>query len=102
MTYSTYEFISIYKKPDGELTYRATEHKPETAVGHCNSYGWKLLSIQKINEGKVISMDEYDALLRSRRKKEEWFRKIKWTIQKIDFAKLAEWFMLFIFAQRFM
>lgn len=86
-----YNNIIIYKKPNGELIYRAIEFIETKQIGDTNRYGWIIVGIQKIKDGKCYSIDDYNALLLHRKKWSRVVDIIKRIYNKIDLAEVMKW-----------
>lgn len=63
-----YGYMIIYQKGNGELLYRAMKHKPQYSKGSTTQYGWKVVDIQRLYNGKTYSYNDYDTLLNRRKK----------------------------------
>lgn len=63
-----YGYMIIYQKGNGDLLYRAMKHKPQYSKGSTTQYGWKVVDIQRLYNGKTYSYNDYDTLLNRRKK----------------------------------
>lgn len=93
-----YSQIVIYKKPNGQILYRATTSIERREIGQKNNYGWEIVGIQKIKNGKCYSLNEYNTLLQQKQKWSRATRRITRTIEKLDPAEIMKWgFIAFLF-----
>ena len=58
-----YGYMIIYQKGNGDLLYRAMKHKPQYSKGSTTQYGWKVVDIQRLYNGKTYSYNDYNTLL---------------------------------------
>ena len=92
--YMMYSQIVIYRKPNGDILYRAIGFDEQRQIGDKNSYGWTVVGIQKIKEGRCYPIEEYNSLLQ---RKEKWGRLtkgLKFFIGKIDPVETTKWIFI--------
>lgn len=54
-------YIVIYQKHNGDMIYRYNKTKPIYNKGDKTSMGWKVIDIQRLHKGKVLSINKYSA-----------------------------------------
>lgn len=54
-------YVIIYQKHNGDMIYRINKTKPPYNIGDRTSMGWKVIEIQRLHKGKVLSNDRYSA-----------------------------------------
>lgn len=86
-----YSHIIIWKKPNGELLYRATQYDSRREIGDVNNYGWSIVGIQKIQKGKCYSLKDYNALLLRRKKWSGLTTNIQNIFDKVDPIEILKW-----------
>lgn len=57
------KYIVIYQKHNGEMIYRYNKTKPIYNKGDKTSMGWKVIDIQRLHKGKVLSTSKYSAVI---------------------------------------
>ena len=57
------KYIVIYQKHNGEMIYRYNKTKPIYNKGDKTSMGWKVIDIQRLHKGKVLSTNKYSAVI---------------------------------------
>ena len=57
------KYIVIYQKHNGEMIYRYNKIKPIYNKGDKTSMGWKVIDIQRLHKGKVLSTNKYSAVI---------------------------------------
>ena len=89
-----YSQIVIYQKPNGGLLYRAVGFNEQRKIGDRNSYGWTIVGIQKIKNGKCYPLAQYNSLLL---RKEKWGRIAKIIgrfLGKFDPIEVIKWIFI--------
>lgn len=79
-------YLVIYQQRNGGLLYRTRKTTPNIKVGSYTSMGWKVLAIQRLNKGKVLSADDYTTLLKHRNRVGKFFN----LLDRYDTKKIIE------------
>lgn len=87
-----YGYMIIYRKPNGEVIYRANSNYNACRVGDTNRFGWEVIDIRRLYKGKTYSAEDYNNLLSRKMKIQNLIR----TISNIDIKKLIEVIMLLL------
>ena len=89
-----YNNIVIYEKPNGKIIYRATKYDERKEVGDTNSYGWKVVGVQKIRNGICYSEKEYNTLLQHRKIRKNIGKFIINIVSDFDAMEAAKWLFI--------
>lgn len=82
-----YNYLIIYKKYNGDLLYRSVKGHPHYHKGQTTSMGWEVIDIQKMFNGKIYPISEFDNKMRKRFKA----RKL---LSGIDYTTLLKWLVV--------
>jgi len=56
-------YMIIYQKHNGDMIYRFNKTIPHYHKGDKTSMGWKVIDIQRLYKGKIISTTEYSHII---------------------------------------
>lgn len=87
-----YGYLVIYEKSNHDLIYKILNHKPQYSINEKNQFGWKVVDIQILNNGKVISYEEF----RNIKRKNKAIADILFNLKKIDILHIIELAVMFI------
>ena len=52
-------YIILYQKHNGDMIYRYNKTRPYYNIGDKTSMGWKVIDIQRLCKGKVLTYNQY-------------------------------------------
>lgn len=81
-----YGYLIIYKKNNGNLLYRSVKNYPQYHKGDITSMGWTVIDIQRLYNGKIYSVNQFDNMLVRRDK----IHNILTLVGRIDYATLLK------------
>ncbi len=56
-------YLVVFRKNDGTLIYKFYEFYTFYKLGDCNSYGWRVISVQVLFKRKFIDEKDYSEIL---------------------------------------
>lgn len=77
-------YLIVYQKHNGDMIYRYNKTKPTYNKGDKTSMGWKVIDIQRLHKGRILTIDKYNAVINF----EYQIRHISDLFNKIDIYKL--------------